>query len=235
METIPHPVVTLGMMLGRGQAFGLLANQSLVAQAECLLKIRDSGVYKITGHTWEQFCPEFVGMSRQAVEALLANLQEFGANYVRLSEIVRISPDTYRRLEPKISGEQIEIEGEMVDIAPENAARIRQAVVSMRSQLQETQKQKDKLDARMSAGPWMANLKGRIDDNLQDLHHLAECVRNPEQITLLRELLQSFGRQLQKVSRELDDTERVIREKRWLELALLRLPRRRVSDGSTRS
>src|SRR6185436_21030851 len=98
-------------MLGRGQAFGLLANQSMAAQAECLLKIRESGMYKSSGRTWEQFCPEFVGMSRQAVGVLLDNLKEFGSTYVRLSEIVRISPETYRHLEPRICADKIDIDG----------------------------------------------------------------------------------------------------------------------------
>jgi hypothetical protein len=199
-------------MLGRGQAFGLLANQGMAAQAECLLKIRESGLYKSTGRTWEQFCPEFVGMSRQAVEALLDNLKDFGATYLRLAEIVRISPETYRHLEPKISGEQIEIDGEMVDIAPQNAARIRQAVVRMRSELQKSKKSQEQLDARMVAGPWMLNLRGRVDDNLQDMHRLADCVMNLEQVALLRGFIQDFGRHLELVSKELDNSECIIKE-----------------------
>ena len=59
------PAFELGAMLGRGQAFGLVANQSLVSQSECVRRIYESGLYKSAGRTWEQFCPEYLGLSRQ--------------------------------------------------------------------------------------------------------------------------------------------------------------------------
>ena len=111
------------------------AHHSLVAQALCWKEIHDSGEYKSTGLSWEEFCNAEIGLSRTQVEALIAGLEEFGETYCRLSEIVRVSAETYRALAPKIEGEAIEIDGEMVPIAAENAARIRGAVHRMRSEL----------------------------------------------------------------------------------------------------
>ena len=129
--------VDIGARIGRGQAFGMIANQSLVAQAECLRQIRESEEYKTLDLTWEEFCQQYAGLSKRHADELIHNLKEFGAAYFRLSEIIRVSPETYRQIADKVEGEEIEIEGEMVLIAPENAPRIRTAILRLRSQLQE--------------------------------------------------------------------------------------------------
>ncbi len=118
----------LGARAGRGQALGAVANHALAAQAECLRAIRDSGAYKQLGLTWAAFCEQHVRLSRQSVEALIHRLEEFGDTYFRLSEIIHVSPETYRRLEPHIQDGHIESGGERIEITPENAARVRQAV-----------------------------------------------------------------------------------------------------------
>ncbi len=82
----------------------------------------------------------------------------------------------------------------------------------MRSDLHNAQKQKERLDARMVAGPWMLNLRGRIGDNLQDMHRLADCVMNLDQVALLRGFIQAFGQHLELISKELDNSERILTE-----------------------
>jgi hypothetical protein len=131
--------VDIGTRIGRGQAFGMIANHSLAAQAACMRQIRESEEYKTLDLTWEEFCRQYVGMSRRHADELIHNLEEFGAAYFRLSEIIRVSPETYRQIADKVEGEEIEIEGHMVLIAPENAPRIRTAMQRLRSQLQEAQ------------------------------------------------------------------------------------------------
>lgn len=130
-------LVDIGARIGRGQAFGMIANQSLAAQAACLRQIRESEEYKTLDLTWEEFCQQYVGLSRRHADELIHKLEEFGAAYFRLSEIVRVSPETYRQIADKVEGQEIEIEGEMVLIAPENAPRIRTAIQRLRTQLQD--------------------------------------------------------------------------------------------------
>ncbi|HTS32002.1 MAG TPA: hypothetical protein VMH81_39295 [Bryobacteraceae bacterium] len=132
--------VEIGTRIGRGQAFGMLAQQSLTASVECLRQIHDSEEYKSLGLTWEEFCEKYAGMSKRNADRLIAYLEEFGAAYFRLSEIVRVSPETYRQIAPKMDGEVIEIEGEKVVIAPENLPRIRTAILRLRSELQNARK-----------------------------------------------------------------------------------------------
>jgi len=118
----------------------MLAQQSLTASVECLRQIHDSEEYKSLGLTWEEFCEKYAGMSKRNADRLIAYLEEFGAAYFRLSEIVRVSPETYRQIAPKMDGEVIEIEGEKVVIAPENLPRIRTAILRLRSELQNARK-----------------------------------------------------------------------------------------------
>ncbi|SPF55091.1 hypothetical protein SBA4_6900002 [Candidatus Sulfopaludibacter sp. SbA4] len=129
--------LSLGKWIGRGQAFAVSASHSLISQAKCWKGIRDSGSYKASGLTWDQFCTQEIGLSRQYVEELIDNLEKYGETFCQLLQIVKISADVYRAISPKIDGEAIEIDGEMVPIAPENAGRIRAAVLQMRSDLRQ--------------------------------------------------------------------------------------------------
>lgn len=128
-------VLNLGKWIGRGQAFAVNASHSLLSQAKCWKEIHDSGAYKASGLTWDEFCTQEIGLSRQYVEEIIGNLEECGETFCRLLQIVKISPEIYRAISPKIDGEAIEINGEMVPIAPENAGRIRLAVLQMRNEL----------------------------------------------------------------------------------------------------
>lgn len=128
-----NPHFDLAVRIGHGQAFGALANKCAQAQAECLRAVRDSESYKLLGLNWEQFCSQHAGLSRAAAENLIAKLTEFGEQYFRLSQLVRISADTYREIAPRIEGAEIEIGGEKVAIVPENAERIRKAVLQLRA------------------------------------------------------------------------------------------------------
>jgi len=126
--------VDLGTWLGRGQAFGAVANQCSAVQADCLRNIRDSSSYAVLDVTWDEFCKEYVGLTRRRVDGVIQNLEEFGATYFRLADIIRISPEQYRALAPDIRDQSIDIDGEPVPITPENAARIRRAVLRKRTE-----------------------------------------------------------------------------------------------------
>jgi hypothetical protein len=134
MEHTIKDSIDLGVWIGRGQAFGVVASGCTAAQAECLRQINESETYKQTGLNWDEFCPEYVGLTRPRVDALIHNLEEFGKTFFDLSNIVRISPEAYRRVASKIKGESIQIGTELVPIVPENAARIRRAVQQARAE-----------------------------------------------------------------------------------------------------
>src|SRR5207244_9319028 len=122
------------------QAFAIVANQCSAAQAECLKALHDSRAYQSYGLTWEQFCDQRVGLSRPQADRIIAQLEEFGANYFRLSQLTRISPAIYRELNPQIEDETIDIDGEKIPLNPDNTPRLRAAVERFRTQLQKTRK-----------------------------------------------------------------------------------------------
>jgi hypothetical protein len=131
-EQDPKDLVELGAWLGRHQAFGMIANRCSAADAECLKQIRDSGHYKKLGQSWAQFCEERAGISRVYADRLINHLKEFGANYFRLSEVIPISPETYRLIAGAVSEEGLEVDGQKIPLTPENRKRVLAAVEKMR-------------------------------------------------------------------------------------------------------
>src|SRR5579862_2216561 len=131
--------MNLGKWVGRGQAFAVTANHSLFALAKIWKEVHDTGDYKRTGLSWDEFCSQEIGLSRQAVDTAIKNLETHGEAFFRIAQIVPVSPGTFQALAARIEDGSIEIEGEIVPIAPQNAARIRAAVVDMRSQLARAQ------------------------------------------------------------------------------------------------
>jgi len=156
--------VELGTWLGRGQAFGLVANMSLAAQAQCLRTVREAGSYKQLELTWEEFCLQYVGLSRRRADELIQRLEEFGETYFQLSEIVRLSPDSYRQIAEKVADGCIEIGGELVPIVAENAPRIRSAMSRMRSELKQARH-----EAEIHSTPSISHLMSRVDSIYEEM------------------------------------------------------------------
>ena len=93
----------LGTWLGRRQAFGLIAGRCSAADAECLRNIRDHKLYRVRGVNWRQFCIRYAGISRAYANRLIQQLEEFGPNYFHVSQMARISAETYRRIAGAVS------------------------------------------------------------------------------------------------------------------------------------
>jgi hypothetical protein len=122
----------LGMILGRNQAFGLMAGRSAAAQAACLRDIRDKKLYKNRCPDWDQFCREHLHMGRSQVNHVIQLLNEFGPGYFELSQLTRISPETYRTIQPALQDKALHFEGEAIALIPENAAKVSAAVAQLR-------------------------------------------------------------------------------------------------------
>jgi hypothetical protein len=163
----PTTTLDLGIWIGRGQAFSFVANHCSAAQAECLARIRNDGLYKALNLTWDEFCKQHAGASRAHADEIIRRLEEFGAAYFRLSEIIRISPQSYRAMQAAVKGEAIEVGGESIPITPENAPRIRQAIGALRAELRGTQA----AQARYSLG--IIQLKARLDSWFDDMSSLS--------------------------------------------------------------
>lgn len=122
-----------GCWLGRTQAVAAMASQCSFAQAECLRKLKESNAHQALGLTWEEFCSQHVGVSRARADIIIQNAREFGESYFRLAEIVAISPQTYRQINPAVDGETVDLgDGKVLALVPENAPAIRAAIAHLR-------------------------------------------------------------------------------------------------------
>jgi len=195
--TIPNlaQIVAFGTSIGRSQAFGALAFKSSAEQARAFEQVWQSGDYKLLGLTWEDFCLQYAGLSHQRVEAIIRNRQEFGDTYLQLSDIIAVSPETYRRIQPKVHDDCLEISGVMVPILPENAARIREAVHRLRAELRQAQE-----DVETLTSPEIASLQTRLDAWLADLRRLAPRLAARQEDAPLRGLVQYSLQNLQEIA-----------------------------------
>ena len=70
----------LGTLLGRRQAFSLIAGRCSAADAACLREIRNQKSYRSLKLGWKQFCCEQVGMSHTLQKPSAADSRGFWHN-----------------------------------------------------------------------------------------------------------------------------------------------------------
>ena len=124
--------IDLGSWIGLQQAFAVVSGSCSAARAQCLKHVRDSKMLDDLGLTWDEFCRDYAGLSRQHADHLIHQYAEFGDAYFRLSEIARVSSRTYRQIAAHVDDQSIEIDGQKLALTPANASRIRAAIQSLR-------------------------------------------------------------------------------------------------------
>jgi hypothetical protein len=132
MQLDHKPLFEMGTWAGRRQAFGVIANKCSAADAECLKNLREGKHYKSFGMTWEEFCPQHVGISRTQADRLISQLEEFGAAYFDLSKQMRIPAEAFRDISGSIVENSIEYNGEKIPISTEHSHRIAEVVSALR-------------------------------------------------------------------------------------------------------
>jgi hypothetical protein len=137
----PERLLEVGKWVGRHQAFGMIAAKCSAAQAQSLKRLKDSAEYKALDMTWDQFCNAHLGISRPTADRIIANFEEFGAAYFNLATVTRISPTSFRQIAGAVSDTEIEIAGEKVPITKTHAARIAEAIESLRKTVEQKEEQ----------------------------------------------------------------------------------------------
>jgi hypothetical protein len=156
----------LGSWTGLQNAFAAVAGSCSAARAQCLKQVRDSGILDDLGLTWEEFCTEHAGISRGRADHLIHQYDQFGDPYFRLSEIARVSSQTFQQIAHHVVSDNgagaLEIEGQKLALVPENAAKIRAAIQSLRNQVRHPP-----APARPAAG--VVELQIRVDALAADI------------------------------------------------------------------
>jgi hypothetical protein len=123
----------LGATLGENRAFGVIAGRCSAAQAAGLQRIREEKLYKSCTAKWAEFCPKYLGMSKRHADEMIQLLEEFGPSYFEVSQLTRISADTYRAIASSVHDKAIHIDGQKpIALIPENAAQVTAAVAELR-------------------------------------------------------------------------------------------------------
>jgi hypothetical protein len=194
----PREWIDAGAWVGRQQAFAVIANKCSAAQALCLKQVRETRLFEKIELTWEEFCKEYAGISREQADRLIRQHAEFGDAYFRLSEIARISPETYRRIAGQVSDEGLEFDGTKLALIPENAPRIRAAIQTLRAQLKQAR------DARQSAVPGgIVQLHMRLDAVVEGISRMARRPLGPDVRAALQGMTAYAIRKLKEVSQSL--------------------------------
>ena len=93
-----------------------------------------------------------------------------GADYFRLSEVCRMSPETFQSIAAHVQSGAVEIDGERIEIAAENAHKIRAGIRRLREDLNTALDRQTKVTA---------DLFHRVDRMTKDLYHYSRLRDEP--------------------------------------------------------
>jgi hypothetical protein len=194
MQLDHKPLFEMGTWAGRRQAFGVIANKCSAADAECLKNLREGKHYKSFGMTWEEFCPQHVGISRTQADRLISQLEEFGAAYFDLSKQMRIPAEAFRDISGSIVENSIEYNGEKIPISTENSHRVAEVVSALRRQA--AQSSRPPATARQN----LRGLRRRLDACFSDLAALENPSLPPQDRAAIAALIESYIQRLGQLS-----------------------------------
>src|SRR5215469_14921915 len=83
----------------------------------------------------EDFCLRYLKMNRGEADRIIRHLEEFGPAFFEISQITRISAETFRAIAPAVSDGVLHHKGEAIPLNAENSQRVAAAVAEMRSAL----------------------------------------------------------------------------------------------------
>ena len=124
--------LTLGRLLGRREAFSIVAARCSAADAALLREMRDKKLYLNHAKDWGEFCAEYLRTSKESANRIIHYLDEFGPTYFEVAQLTRISPATYRLVAPSIRDQALHHNGDAIALIPENAAQLAAAVAEIR-------------------------------------------------------------------------------------------------------
>src|SRR4051794_24984919 len=104
-----NDLLKLGVSLGQTHAFGVMAGRCSAGQAEGLRRVREDKLYLQCEPIWKEFCPKYLGMSSSQADRIISNLEEFGLRFFQLSQLTRVSPETYRAIAPAVQDNAIQV------------------------------------------------------------------------------------------------------------------------------
>ena len=113
----------------------MIAGRCTAAQAAGIRRLRNEKLYLACCPTWEEFCPKYLHISRAAADRTVQLLDKNGPIYFEMSQLVRISPATFRAIAPVIKDGALHLNGQAIELSMENANQVAAAVAEFRRAL----------------------------------------------------------------------------------------------------
>ncbi|SPF54118.1 conserved hypothetical protein [Candidatus Sulfopaludibacter sp. SbA4] len=131
----PAALLQTGKVLGQSHSFSLMAGRCSAAQAETLLRIREGRLYLHCASSWKEFCPQHLHISSSQADRIIRVWQQHGPAIFELKQLIRISSEDFRAVEPFIKENALHFNDEAIELDPENAEKIAGAVDEICSNL----------------------------------------------------------------------------------------------------
>ena len=122
----------IGALVGRRQAFALVAGRCSAADAEILFEIREKKLFRAMEATWEDFCSKRIGVTRSYVDRIIRQYREPGAAFCKLNSFTRFKPAEYRVIAGAVSEDGLAYGAEIIPLEAQNAPRLAEAVDALR-------------------------------------------------------------------------------------------------------
>jgi len=189
-------VLKLGEVLGQNSSFSLMSGRCSAAQAETLLRIRESRLYLRRASSWRAFCPEYLHISGTQADRIIRMWQLHGPAIFELKQLIRISTEDFRVVEPFIKENALHFNDEAIELDPENAEKIAGAVDEIRRNLPPKEKPAATIPDRMDT------LEKMCQTIAFEFRHLAEMNCEDEVRRNLGLTLKCVANALQHINRE---------------------------------
>ncbi|SPF39437.1 conserved hypothetical protein [Candidatus Sulfopaludibacter sp. SbA4] len=121
-------LLQLGQILGQNQSFAIVAGRCSAAQAETILRIREGRLYLRCASSWKAFCPEYLHISGTQADRIIRMWQQHGPAIFELRQLIRITPEDFRAVEPFIKENALHFNDEAIELDPQNSQKIADAV-----------------------------------------------------------------------------------------------------------
>ena len=168
-------LLKLGEVLGQNQSFTIVSGRCSAAGAEALLRMRESRLYLRCASSWKEFCPKYLHISGTQADRIIRMWQQHGPAIFELKQLIRISDEDYRAVEPFIKDNALHFNDEAIELDPENAEKIAGAV----DEIRRTTPPKDKPAPTPLHGATIPDRMSALEKQCQtivfEFRHLAEA------------------------------------------------------------
>jgi hypothetical protein len=179
MNETSQALLDLGELLGQNHAFATVAGRCSAAQASAIRRLREEKLYKHCSLHWSEFCGTHLRMSKTQADCIIRQLEQFGAGYFEIAQLTRISPETYRAIQPSMKDGVLHFQGETIALNEGNSQKVAAAVAELRRTARQKPAAQPDVPARLKA------LERRCDGMVDEFTQISKIERYGENWLML--------------------------------------------------